>query len=179
MANQDVQVNEVDVIRAYNQKFGEFYMSFSEHLRQQLHVLQEKLEEFQQIKQEIKREREKIDEEIRQAKEKCEDSYNHGSYVTHHRPDGSSYSTFVPDYKYINQCRDECDHLCGPVYHRAQDCEGHAHDRLVRATQMVNAISQKTNTINTSFQNYVERGRQYLDKVAQYIDQYKENTPNT
>ena len=29
MANQDVQIREVDVIRTYNQKFGEFYVSFS------------------------------------------------------------------------------------------------------------------------------------------------------
>lgn len=177
MANQDVQIREVDVIRAYNQKFGEFYVSFSERLRQFRHALEAKLEELQQINQEIKSEREKIEEEIRQAKEKCEDSYNHGSYVTHRRPDGSRYSTFVPDYRYINQCRDECDHLCGPVYHHAQDCENHAHNRLVQATQIINMIEQQTDKISSSYQKYVERGQQFLDKAVQYIDSYKENGP--
>lgn len=179
MANQDVQVNEVDVIRAYNQKFGEFYVSFSEHLRQLQHVLQEKIEEFQQIKQDIKREREKIDEEISQARQNAEDAYNYGSYETYYRPDGSSYTVFEPDYDYIRQCREEYEHLSGPVYHNAKNCEGLAHNRLMQATQIVNMLEQRTNSINSSFQNYVERGRQYLDKVAQYIDQYKENNPNT
>lgn len=179
MANQDVQIREVDVIRAYNQKFGEFYVSFSERLLQFRHALEAKLEEFQQINQEIKSEREKIDEEIRQAKEKCEESYSHGSYVTHQRPDGSCYSTFVPDYKYINQCREKYDHLSGPVYHHAQDCENHAHNRLVQANQIMNMIEQQTDKISSSYQKYVERGQQFLDKAVQYIDNYKENHPQT
>ena len=177
MSNQDVQIREVDVIRTYNQKFGEFYVSFSEHLRQFRHALEAKLEELQQINQEIKSEREKIEEEIRQAKEKCEESYSHGSYVTHYNPDGSKYSTFVPDYKYINQCQEECDYLSGQVYHHAQDCENHAHNRLVQATQIINMIEQQTDKISSSYQKYVERGQQFLDKAVQYIDSYKENGP--
>ena len=139
MANQDVQIREVDVIRTYNQKFGEFYVSFSEHLRQFRHALEAKLEELQQINQEIKSEREKIEEEIRQAKEKCEESYSHGSYVTHYNP--------------------------------------HAHNRLVQATQIINMIEQQTDKISSSYQKYVERGQQFLDKAVQYIDSYKENGP--
>jgi transcription termination factor NusB len=178
MANQDVQVNEVDVIKAYNPKFGEFFVSFSEHLRQLQHALQEKLEEFQQIKQDIKREREKIDEEIRQARQKAQDAYNYGSYETYYNSDGSSYTEFKPDYDYIRQCREEYEHLSGSVYHNAKTCEEYAHGRLLQATQIVNIVEQRTNSLNSSFQNYVERGRQYLDKVAQYIDQYKEKNPS-
>ena len=179
MAEQDVQVKEVDVIRAYNQKFGEFFVSFSEHLRQLQHALHEKLEEFQQIKRDIQKEREKIDEEISQARKDAQDAYDYGSYETYYRPDGSSHTVFKPDYDYIRQCRDKYEHLSGPVYHNAQHCEGIAHNRLMQATQIVNTIDQRTKTLNSSFQNYVERGRQYLDKVALYIDQYKENNLNT
>ena len=179
MANQDVQVKEVDVIRTYNQKFEEFYESFSEHLNQFRRALQEKLEEFQQVKRDIKREREKIDEEIRQARQKAQDAEDCGSYETYHNPDGSTYTVFEPDYEYIRQCREEYEHLGGPVFHNAKHCEELAHSKLMQATQYVNLVEQRTKSLNSSFSNYVERGRQFLDKVAIYIDQYKGNNPNT
>jgi len=175
MAENEVQVKEVDAIRVYNQKFGNFHESFSEHLQQLRQALLAKLDELSQIKREIKKERERIDEEIHYAQQRYDNSYNYGSYKTYYRPDGSSYTKFIPDYNYISQCRDRLDHLKGPIYHNAQNCEELAHNRLMQATQMVNIIEQKTDSINSSFQNYVKRGQQYLEKVILYIDQYKDN----
>ena len=175
MNSQDVQVKEVDSIRVYNQKFGEFLESFNEHLYQLQQAVHKKLDELTQIKQDIKIEREKLDEEIHQAKRVLDDSYNYGSYETCYRADGSSYTEFIPDYNYISQCQDNLDHLIGPVYHNVQICEGLANNRLMQATQISNMIEQRTNSFNSSFQNYVRRGQQYLEKVILYIDQYKDN----
>jgi len=174
MNSQDVQVREVDSIRVYNQKFGEFLESFNEHLHQLQQAVHKKLDELTQIKEDIKIEREKLDEEIHQAKLVLEDSYNYGSYETYYREDGNSYTEFIPDYDYISQCRDKLDHLKG-VYHNAQVCEGLAHKKLIQATQVSNMIEHRSNTFNSSFQNYVRRGQQYLEKVILYIDQYKGN----
>ena len=178
MANQDVQVSEVDVIRAYNQKFGDFQVSLSEHLHQLLHTVEEKQERLQQIMQEMKRERERIDEEISRARERANDAYNCGSYETVYRSDGSSYTRFRPDYDYIRECRKELEHLEGPIYHQAQVCADYGWSKLVQANQIIHEINDRTNKLNNSFQTYVGQGRIFLDKVALYIDQYKSSNLN-
>ena len=48
----------------------------------------------------------------------------------------------------------------------------------MRATVAVNLIEQKTNATNNTLQTYVENGKKFLDLAAQYIEQYKEQTPN-
>ena len=179
MAEKEVQVKEVDVIRVYNQKFGDFNVSFCEHMNQFLHLLQDKLETLQQAKNDIKRERARIDEEISEARQRYSDSLNCGSYETRYKPDGSSYSTFVQDYDYIRQCREEYEHISSFIYHNAQICDSLAHNRMVQATEIVNMIQNRTTKIISSFQIYVQHGRQYLDKVVQYIEQYKSTNLNS
>ena len=179
MAQHDVRVNEIDVIKIYNRKFGDFSVSFCGHMHDFRHGMREKLEEFQKVKQDIKRKRERIENEIRDARRKCEDSYNCGSWEIYNYPDGSCERVFEPDHDYIRQCREEYNQLKGPVYNNAQNCEELAHRRLMQATNIVSTIEQRINEIVSSFQNYVERGRMYLDKVEQYIEQYKEANPNS
>ena len=161
MAEQDVQVKEVDVIRVYNKKFGEFSVSFSEHMQQLLHAVHEKLETLQQINKDIKRERANIDDEIRQARQNFYDSMSEN------------------DSENIGKCREDYEHLSGHVYHQAKNCGELSHSKLMQATEAVNIIEQRTKKTITMFQTYVERGRQYLDKVEQYIDQYKDTHLNT
>ena len=126
-------------------------------------------------KREIQQERVKIDDEIRQARAKYQDSYNHGSYKIQHRTDGSTSSTFVPDQAYINQCRSELEHLDGHVYHEAKLCEELVHSKLMQSTQAVNFFIQQSDRLKEQFRNYVINGRSFLDKSAQYIEQYKGN----
>ena len=92
MNNQDVQVNETDSIRVYNQKFGDFLESFNEHIFQFQQAVHKKLEELGQIKQDIKKEREKLDEEIHQARQARDNSYSCGTNKVYKRPDGTKYT---------------------------------------------------------------------------------------
>ena len=179
MAKQEVEIKEVEVIKVYNHKFGDFHESFIGHIHQLQKVLQEKAEKMQQARQAIKKEWDNINDEIAEARRKNQEAHNHGTYETHYNPDGSSYKNFVPDYNYISQCRKEFEHLSGPVYHNAQVCDGMAHDRLMKANEIVYTINQRTSRLIQSFQTYVGNGRQYLEKVAIYIDQYKETHLNT
>lgn len=178
MANQDVQIKDVDAIRVYKQQFGDFYQSFSEHIHQLNNALHRKLEELQQIKTQLKREREALDEQIREAHQRSQNAYNVGSYRTYYRQDGSTHIEFEPDHNYIMQCRAEYEHLSGPVYYNMQNCAELIHNKLMRATVAVNLIEQKTNATNNTLQTYVENGKKFLDLAAQYIEQYKEQTPN-
>lgn len=177
MAKQDVQVKDVDFIRAFNRQFGDFLVLFTEHLEQFRRSLQEKLDAMEEAKRDIKRERAEIDRELSEARERYWASYNHGSYVTHRRPDGSTSRVFVPDQDYIDECREEYEHIDGPVYHNAQICEGLAHSKLMQSTQSVNLFLQRSDRLRGQFQNYVTNGRAFLDKAVQYIEQYKDKQP--
>ncbi len=156
MAEQDVQVKEVDVIRAYNKKFGDFLNSFSGHIHQLRQQLQEKREELQQMVRKIKKEKERVYEEKQEAYERMIEAYTQGA----HRDDYSLH--------------DEYEHLVS-VYHSVQNCAELGHARLTRAEQIINEIDSRTRKIETEFQKYVQQGRLYLDKVELYIDQYKES----
>ena len=155
MANQDVQVKEVDVIRVYNRKFGDFLVSFTEHVNQFQRSLQKRLDEMERAKREIKQERARIEDEIRDARVAYRASFNYD------------------DQAYTSRCRAEYEHLDGPVYHDAQLCESMVHSKLMQSTQAVNMFLQKSDRLKQQYQNYVGNGRVFLEKAAQYIDQYK------
>ena len=160
MAKQDVQVREVDVIKEYNRKFGEFQDTFIGHLHQLLKALHMKLENMQQMQEDIRRERELIDEEIRIAHQRWKDSYDSG------------------DDRFIFECRQEYDHLSGSICPHAQHCKEAAHNCNMSAKQSAGFIEYKTKFLEQSFQSYVSRGRQFLEKAAVYVEQYKDNNPN-
>ncbi len=141
MSSQDVKVQEIDVIRLYNQKFGDFLVAITEHIHLLQQRLQEKQEELQQVVQDIKEEKEKVEDEIRGACEQYEDAYNHGTYETVRHPDGSTSSHFKPDYEYIRRCREEKEHLEGHVRHVVQQCAEEGHHHLLRAVQMYNELN--------------------------------------
>ena len=159
MANQDVQLNEVDVIRTYNQKFGDFYTSIHEHMRRLQHVLQEKQDMLQQTMRDMKREREKIDDDIRQARNREEDAYNSSNR----------------DDETIRKCRDEREHLEGYVYHHAKTCEELGHNKRMQSEQLIEGLINRTRKLDSEFQLYVSSGRSYLKKVEMHIDQYRSN----
>lgn len=159
MAEQDVQVTDIDAIRAYNQKFGDFYTSIHEHMLRLQHVLQEKQEMLQQALRDIKREREKIDDDIRQAKNRERDAYDSSN----------------GDYDTLRKCREEREHLEGPVFHQAKSCEGVAHSKLMQSTQLIEGMIYSTRKLDSDFQTYVSSGHSYLKKVEMYIDQYRSN----
>ena len=178
MSNQDVNVKEIDVIRLYNQKFGDFLVAITEHIHQLQQHLQEKQEKLQQVVQDIKKEKDKVEDEIRRAREQYDDAYNHGTYEIVHHIDGSTSTHFKPDYDYIYQCREKVEHMEGHVRHVVQQCKELGHHHLLRANQMFNEINSRSKKLENEFQNYVQQGRLYLDKVEQYIDQYKESELN-
>lgn len=157
MAEHDVQVKDIDAIRAYNQKFGDFYTSIHEHMRRLQQILQEKQEMLQQTMRDMKKEREKIDDDIRQARNKERDAYDSSDR----------------DDETIRKCREEREHLEGPVYHIAQTTEGLAHSKLMQSTQLIEGIINRTRKLDSEFQTYVSNGRAYLKKVEMYIDQYR------
>ena len=173
MPKQDVQVKEVDVIRLYNQKFGDFIVSFSEHATQLQNTVKKIEEQLKQAVQEMKRELERIDDEVREARERAQDAYNCGSYEVVYQSDGNSYTQFVPDYDYIEKCRDEFEHLQGSIYHQAQTCHDLGQSKMAQADHLIYEICERTNKINSTFQMYVSQGQNFLNKVVQYIDQYK------
>lgn len=163
MASQDVKVKDVDAIRLYNNKFGEFCVAVSGHLQQLCQSLQQTQEEFRRSLREIKRECEAINEEIRDAR----DEYD---YLNANRE--------VVDYSLIMESRKKLEHLTGYVKHHAQNCEGKGWDIVSRSTQMFNLIEQSAHQLETNLQIYVERGKVYLDKAVLYIEQYKETQLN-
>lgn len=160
MAKQDVEVSKVDVIKAYNRRFGDFRDAFSGHLHQLLDALNKRLENMHQMQEDIKREREILDEEIRVARQRLNDSFH------------------SDDDRYVFQCRQEYDHLTGHIYHNAQHCSLSAHSCNLSAKQSAGFIEYKTKALEQSFNTYISRGRQFLDKAVLYVEQYKENTPN-
>lgn len=159
MAEHDVQVKDIDAIRAYNQKFGDFYTSIHEHMRRLQQILQEKQETLQQTLRDMKKEREKLDDDIRQARNREEDAYNSSNR----------------DDETIRKCRDEREHLEGSVYHQAKTCEELGHSKLMQSTQLIEGMINRTRKLDTEFQTYVSNGRAYLKKVEMYIDQYRSN----
>ena len=175
MSNQDVRVKEIDVVRLYNQKFGDFLVAFTEHIHQLQQHLQEKQEKLQQVVQDIKNEKEKVEDEIRRVREQYEDAFNHGTYERVYHPDGSTSSYFKPDYDYIRRCREEKEHLESHVRLVVQQCAGEGHHHMSRADQMFNEMNSRSKKLDTEYQNYVQQGRLFLDKVEQYIEQYKES----
>ena len=159
MAGQDVQVKDVDAIRAYTQKFGDFYTSFHENMQRLQHILQEKQEMLQQALRDMKKEREKIDDEIREARERERDAYDYGSQ----------------NYDEIRRCREEREHLEGYVFHHAKNCEGLGHSKLMQATQIIDSMIRRTRNLDSDYQTYVSNGQTFLKKAEMYIDQYRTN----
>ena len=159
MAEQDVQVKEIDVIKLYNKKFGDFYTSIHEHMHRFQHVLQEKQDMLQQTMRDMKKERERIDDDIRQARRRENDAISGGTQNADN----------------IRKCREEREHLEGYVYHHAKTCEGFAHSKLLQSTQLIEGMINRTRKLDSEFQTYVSNGRSYLKKVEMYIDQYRSN----
>ena len=157
MAEQDVQVKDVDAIRTYNQKFGDFYTSIHEHMHRLQRILQEKQDMLQQALRDMKKEMEKIDDEIHQAKRREDDAYSGGA-----QNDDD-----------IRKCREEREHLEGSVYHHAKTCKELGHSKLMQSTQLIEGIINRTRKLDSEFQTYVSNGRTFLKKAEMHIDQYR------
>ena len=159
MAEKDVQVKDVDAIRTYNQKFGDFYTSIHEHMRRLQQILQEKQDMLQQTMRDMKRVREKIDDDIRQVRIRERDAYRSGKI----------------DDETVRKFRDERDHLEGFIYHQAKNCEELGHSKRMQSEQLIENLINRTRKLDSEFQAYVSSGRAYLKKVEMYIDQYRSN----
>lgn len=175
MAKGEVQIKDINVVKTYNQQLGDLIDSLNSHMLAFQQALDAKLEEFQAMKNEVNQEKEGLDYEIRRARMIYEESMQAGTYETEYYPDGSCDTHFTPDWGLRLQCQREYEHLAGPVYQRVSHYALAAHDRTLSARRDANYAINAMNSTKSMVFGYLNRGRQYISKMAPFIEQYIQN----
>lgn len=162
MANSDVDIKEVQMLRLYNQKFDDFGNSFISNLRQVEDDLDEMLNEMEAMVRDIDNQMDIVKGRI---------SYYEDAEMR-------CYRSKEVDYKWVRYYRDNKEHM---LAFKAQlvNFTSEAHGYIQRSRPMINQIKERLSIFRKNLPLFFERGKLFVEKAEEHILSYKETvTPN-
>lgn len=157
-SQQDVHINEVDVLNAYNGKFGDFY----EFMYLDLMKI---LDAMQRIQEQVDKYAKNAREQHEQAKSEAKAARNDW-YALMSQPER--------DPKAVSECRQRLEHVEGHVTHMLQNYVGQSQAYTTQAKRDIAQMNELTIKYRQRLGLMVENGRKFLSMAEEHIRTYKE-----
>jgi DNA repair exonuclease SbcCD ATPase subunit len=156
MANSDVDIKEVSMLRSYNQKFGEFGDTFQVSLLQLEEKMDDLLDEMERMVSDIESQMEQVESDI--------------SYYS--KAERDCYDAEQVDYHWVHYYREKKEHLQAFKVQLNQ-YTNEAHHHLLRAKPFINQIKERLQKFRKNLPPFFERGKLFVSRAEQQILAYK------